>query len=311
MRRVHAGFTLIELLVVIAIIAILIALLVPAVQKVREAAARSTCSNNMKQLATSLHSYHDVNMSFPKCKAVGSAGVSWHCYVLPYIEQEGIFQQVDDTQQAYNSAAAPAMPNQPLGANRIVTFLCPSALSNFSSSTIDSPGGNALAFTRHYVGNAGPIGNNFITGGPYGQIASGQGGLATDGILPFYPIPVAAQPPPAAVRLPDITDGSSNTLMLFEQCWDGLETATYRSWVRGTAWASDSTCSKNVANAMNTVTYNGANNYNDVSMGSAHPQGCNVAYGDASVRFLKEDVDLNTVLLPLASRNGNEPAPIE
>src|SRR5436190_11912892 len=143
MPRLRSAFTLIELLVVIAIIAILIALLVPAVQKVREAAARGQCQNNIKQLGIGLHSYHDVHKSFPKCVSPGgAAGVSWHCYVLPYIEQDGIAAQVDDTKGSYSSAATPAAPNQYLGANRIPTFICPSANYDKSSSTIDSTGGN-------------------------------------------------------------------------------------------------------------------------------------------------------------------------
>jgi prepilin-type processing-associated H-X9-DG protein len=82
-----------------------------------------------------------------------------------------------------------------------------------------------------------------------------------------------------------------------------------RSWVRGFVWNSDATCSKNVQNAMRTVKYNGSNNYNNVSIGSNHPAGCNIAMGDGSVRFITESVDLNKVLLPLASRHGGEVTP--
>src|SRR5947207_9404813 len=85
--RRSRGFTLIELLVVIAIIAILIALLVPAVQKVREAAARTQCINNMKQLALSLHGFHDVTKAFPM-EPRTTAMVSWTEQILPYIDQK-------------------------------------------------------------------------------------------------------------------------------------------------------------------------------------------------------------------------------
>lgn len=311
MRRSRSAFTLIELLVVIAIIAVLIGLLLPAVQKVREAANRMACTNNLKQLGVALHNFHDTNASFPKCPAIGNAGVSWHCYILPYIEQNALFAKVDPTKAAYGSAASPAVPNQLLGSTRVAAFVCPSATSPFSSSTIDSPGGGAFAYTTHYVGNAGPKGTNPTTGTMYNinLVSQAQGGLAADGILPFIPSVVAnatPTPAPAAVRIADVRDGTSNTLLLFEVSWTGLDAASYRSWVRGYCWNSDSTCSKNVSNAMNVQKYTTSGTFNDVSMGSNHSGGCNVAFGDASVRFMSSTVDLNNVLKPLASRNGGE-----
>ena len=105
-----------------------------------------------------------------------------------------------------------------------------------------------------------------------------------------------------------ITDGTSNTLMIFEVAWKGLELSpgSLRAWPRGCAWANDCTSMKNVTNAMRTVRYNGGGNYNDISMGSNHTGGCNVAFGDGSIRFLRESIDLNRVLKPLASRAGGE-----
>jgi prepilin-type N-terminal cleavage/methylation domain-containing protein len=96
-RRLREGFTLIELLVVIAIIAILIALLVPAVQKVREAAARASCQNNLKQLALGVHNYHDTQKSIPQefgglnGWGAGSSSWSWIAFILPYIEQAPLY----------------------------------------------------------------------------------------------------------------------------------------------------------------------------------------------------------------------------
>src|ERR687895_783934 len=89
----RSAFTLIELLVVIAIIAILIALLVPAVQKVREAAARTQCTNNLKQFGLALHSHHDSRKGFPAGR--DSRDFSAHSYLLPYMEQDNIYRSID------------------------------------------------------------------------------------------------------------------------------------------------------------------------------------------------------------------------
>jgi prepilin-type N-terminal cleavage/methylation domain-containing protein/prepilin-type processing-associated H-X9-DG protein len=119
--RRRAAFTLIELLVVIAIIAVLIGLLLPAVQKVREAAARAKCENNLKQLGLAMHNYHNANNYFPPAFSKAPAGGSnwgWSVWVLPYVEQDNLFNQLNPST---NNLAVEALTTQPLS-----VYVCPS-----------------------------------------------------------------------------------------------------------------------------------------------------------------------------------------
>ncbi len=181
-----AGFTLIELLVVIAIIAILIGLLLPAVQKVREAAARAKCQNNLKQLALAFHNYQSTNGKFPPVCTISStttsSSYSAFALILPFIEQSNLSNLINFNQPwSTQTAAAQFM---------VPVFACPSEL-NYTFNTNSSP----PSWPINYAVNCGTW---FIFNPPTG--AAGDGAFAVDQSMTFA----------------NMTDGTSNTLMLGE-----------------------------------------------------------------------------------------------
>src|SRR5262245_22053488 len=206
MRR-RSGFTLIELLVVIAIIAILIGLLVPAVQKVREAAARLQCQNNLKQIALAMHDYHDSYKKLPSQTANNRNSCcygTWQMAILPYVEQGNLWKMY---QNWANTVAGG--PTYQQGANLLVTsqrltiFTCPSDVPNAAKSAKFN--GVTYNITQH----------NYLVN--VGNIDYAQGG---DGPLPDQPAGLKFGGAPfsrkAQFRLQDILDGTSNTLMVAE-----------------------------------------------------------------------------------------------
>src|SRR5262245_14316419 len=188
--RSRNAFTLIELLVVIAIIGILIGLLLPAVQKVREAAARAKCQNNMKQIGLALHMFHETYGGFPKAGKLSNE-LSWHVFILPFIEQDALYRQFSLSAGSYCGAGGTGpLKNEHAVRNKVLTYLCPS--SSAETMLLNPPNftnppelvGGQPPYTTHYYGIMGPKGVNPATGQGYTWDNYGShGGFARQGIF--------------------------------------------------------------------------------------------------------------------------------
>ena len=333
------GFTLIELLVVIAIIAVLIALLVPAVQKVREAAARAQCQNNLKQLGLALHSYHSSMRRLPPGGAndqadfggsgagnSGQWGSSWMVYILPYIEQNALYSK---WQFNSNSGAFNATNNAAANNAVIRTYLCPSSPLPLQQS-MSQPG----SFLSHYVGISGAA-NGIIPGYTETRINAlpCAGTVGGGGVLA----------PNSKIGLLAISDGTSNTIAISEQSNYLLDSGGIRQiWLASQIWgwylgvkspgtvpAFDNNGGDNREPNLATLRY--AINYtppggwpNDIAGGgvgsggncvganiplnSAHTGGANALFCDGSVRFLTDSTPVS-VLGQLSTRDDGTVVP--
>jgi prepilin-type N-terminal cleavage/methylation domain-containing protein/prepilin-type processing-associated H-X9-DG protein len=291
------GFTLVELLVVIAIIGVLVALLLPAVQSAREAARRMRCQNNLKQIGLACHSLHDVTNEMPKA-ITAETGMSWHVYILPYIEQQALFSQFDTTTVNYSHGGLKR--NDPHGLQIIPAYQCTSCPlkrqpmnapnhTNGPSDLIPANTGTPAAIP-HYYGVNGPRGTNY----PVGTATHEGVPAATSGVFQRD----------SKVRMAMITDGTSNTLMVAEMSWLAPVYGTrYRTWVRGGEEYTGVVAGKpafyvsgrNITNPINAIQRsNLIAPYNDMPFGSMHSGGMNGCFGDGSVRFLNQNISMAT-----------------
>jgi prepilin-type N-terminal cleavage/methylation domain-containing protein/prepilin-type processing-associated H-X9-DG protein len=331
----RAAFTLIELLVVIAIIAILIGLLLPAVQKVREAAARMTCSNNLKQLALAVHNYHDANNTLPRngdprfirdshnrgpdgrgtgCCGIGNASSptaawSWIARCLPYFEQDNLARLGDVPAGALHLANAVTVFRTDL---KVVT--CPSDISqprvltnraNFTNAAVTSyKGVSGDNWGTDFFGVTAD--QNFST--PYRNPTTGtnlprlQNGLEWGNGI-FWRADVRAGNMPITA----ISDGTSNTLMVGEDM--GI-------YVRWNEWAAPNGACGTVAIPLNVGNKIGDPDigFSDAQAGrwptrysfrSAHSGGVMFALADGSVRLIRDSIPQQT-LWAMGTRAGGE-----
>jgi prepilin-type N-terminal cleavage/methylation domain-containing protein/prepilin-type processing-associated H-X9-DG protein len=293
LRRLRrSGFTLIELLVVIAIIAILIGLLVPAVQKVREAAARTQCSNNLKQIGVGLHNYHDSYKAFPPARLVQKTGAThcWLALILPYIEQGPLYQKYNlnvDWSAAPNDGVA-HNPNLYVNQNQIAIYLCPSAPG-------DRVGTNFRGVTDYSASSEVHRPNPFFTGK----------------IPPSDPTWVGVLGNNVKRRITDIADGSSNTMMVAEcagrnQRWElgkqGGSLSDSGAWANPANHLTISGFNPTNGTIPGPVAVNGCNSQNVYSF---HTNTANALFADGSVHSLNSSTDINT-LYALVTRASGE-----
>jgi prepilin-type N-terminal cleavage/methylation domain-containing protein/prepilin-type processing-associated H-X9-DG protein len=288
------GFTLVELLVVIAIIAVLIGLLLPAVQKVREAANRMACANNLKQLGQALHNFHDQHQKFPPGQVQGpypEAGVTntanhgWAPFILPFIEQQPLYNQY------HWEVNTTDVSNRPVASTQLKIFQCPSAEPN-----------------------------RFFTAGPSGKGACGDYAPTwyVDSILAEKDLIDRAGNYQGVLQqnymtdLSEITDGTSQTILLAEDAGRPRQWRAGRpgpdQTVEGGSWGAVNSGIFLQGSAPDGTMRPGPcaiNCTNQREVYSFHPGGANAVFADGSVHFLPAGMSIR-VLAALVTRAGGE-----
>lgn len=364
-RRISLrAFTLIELLVVIAIIAVLIALLLPAVQQAREAARRSQCKNNLKQLGLACHNYHDVAGQFPMNWYNGqneqqgdpnnppyvNGSWPWTVMAFPYMDQAPLYNAI----AVYFNVASGQSPNCGMGWNTpfngttpprqlakkvIQTFICPSnpqePLRLGQIIEPDNGGWNApfddTAGGLDYVGNLGHMWSGWHDNGnlpdfpsPDGRFVRGNSGTpwASERWNNDNPVINGVFMYRGSRKISQITDGTSNTVMLYEThhwrggclnttgaCGGNVDGSNFYNQQDASSWASAIAATGTMRTVINNRNPNwqyGNGDIRNFHPSSSHVGGTHVLLCDGSVRFVSETID-NLVRYNIAVRNDSNP----
>ncbi len=319
-RRGSRGFTLIELLVVIAIIAVLIALLLPAVQQAREAARRSQCKNNLKQLGLALHNYHDVYNMFPMGVSHHRAGCatdpgdgyyvsdwdkryaswSWQAMIMPMLEQAAAYNRLGISSREANVAMNAAEMRTILG-TQVPSLSCPSDIApRLNNWSLRVP--RALNESTYAVASSNYVGSQHHT---TLTCNSSNGNVSTSnfmnlsGNLPFTGIFAHS----SSVRVRDILDGTSNTIMVGERAWQlTMPGATPDAPRAANQFVASGATTGTTNGGQGSVLGTGRSAINHVvsqepgirdsrqSFSSQHTGGAHFCMADGSVRFISENI---------------------
>jgi prepilin-type N-terminal cleavage/methylation domain-containing protein/prepilin-type processing-associated H-X9-DG protein len=329
MRHKRRGFTLIELLVVIAIIAVLVALLLPAVQQAREAARRSTCKNNLKQIGLAMHNYHEIAGTFPYAYMVNGANLdvnSWGTMILPQLDQGPLYNQYNCSVPPINEAPLLGFPAAVVQANiaaistYLPVFVCPSSPSLAHTYVGGLPANSAgpglppfnISWTAARSDYCNPSGVRATFAGlAYANFPGGPSGNR-DGVMA----------PNRRNRISEVLDGSSNTFLVAERTggatiymkggvaagnpWALFGPSNGGGWgdfLNGEQWLEGSLYDGTLGPGggpcgINCTTLAGGSWY------SFHTGGCHFLMCDGAVRFINENINQFTLAGLITRKKG-------